>query len=238
MPEDGNIEATRLALLYQISGIVSSARTLDEILGTLIRLAVSVTRCDACLLFLRSGDELVLRASHLQHSGDIGRLQLRQGEGVAGWVLQHRSVVALDSNASEDDRFKKFPSLLEDTYEAFLSAPIMSAGEVIGVLNIHHINPHRHTPEDVALVLFLGEQMGGAIARARLEEEKLEMRRQLETRKLLERAKGILQHTCNLTEEEAYLKLRNESRRSRRSIQELAQAVILSHGLARAAQER
>jgi uroporphyrinogen-III synthase len=227
-----------LALLYRISGVVSSARSLDEILDTLIRLAVSVTRCDACLLFLCAGDELVLRASQLNHSDEIGQLRLRPGEGVAGWVFQHRSVVALQSNAFEDDRFKKFPSLVEDTYQAFLSAPLMTGGEVIGVINIHHRNPYRHSADEIALVLFLGEQMGGAIARARLEEEKLEMQRRLETRKLVERAKGILQHTCNLTEEEAYLKLRNESRRCRRSMHELAQAVILSDGLARDAKER
>ena len=52
--------------------------------------------------------------------------------------------------------------------------------------------------------------MGGAITKsflaeenARLHEETAEMRRQLETRKVVERAKGILQHRHNLTEEEA-----------------------------------
>jgi uroporphyrinogen-III synthase len=81
----------------------------------------------------------------------------------------------------------------------------------------------------------MGEQMGGAIARSRvmdenvrLQEETLEMKRQLETRKLVERAKGILQTKHRLTEEEAYLRLRNESRRSRRPIRELAEAIILA----------
>ncbi len=75
--------------------------------------------------------------------------------------------------------------------------------------------------------------MGGAIARARLEEENarlqeesLEIKRQLETRKLVERAKGILQRDLQLTEEEAYLRLRNESRRQRRPMRELAQAIV------------
>ena len=75
--------------------------------------------------------------------------------------------------------------------------------------------------------------MGGAIARARLEqenarlqEETLVMRRELETRKLVERAKGILQRDRQLTEEEAYLYLRNESRRQRRPMRELAEAII------------
>jgi uroporphyrinogen-III synthase len=82
--------------------------------------------------------------------------------------------------------------------------------------------------------------MGGAVSKsilsetnARLIEETLEMRRQLETRKLVERAKGILQQRHGLTEEEAYLRLRNESRRLRRPMKELAEAIILAEDLSR-----
>jgi AmiR/NasT family two-component response regulator len=81
--------------------------------------------------------------------------------------------------------------------------------------------------------------MGGAIARSnvidenvRLQEETLEMKRQLETRKFVERAKGLLQSKYKLTEEEAYLRLRNESRRLRRPMRELAEAIILAEELA------
>ena len=82
--------------------------------------------------------------------------------------------------------------------------------------------------------------MGGAIsksvlaeANARLVEETLEMKRQLETRKVVERAKGILQHRYSLTEEESYLRLRNESRRLRRPMKDLADAIILAEDLSR-----
>ena len=82
--------------------------------------------------------------------------------------------------------------------------------------------------------------MGGAISKsilvdtnARLQEEAGEMKRQLETRKLVERAKGILQQKFGLTEEDAYLRLRNESRRLRRPMKELAEAIILTEELSR-----
>ena len=162
------------------------------------------------------------------------------GEGVTGWVVEHRSVVALPENAAADRRFKRFQALIEDTYEAFLSVPLVSRGDVIGVINVHHREPHYHDADEIALLTFVGEQMGGAIAKsvleeanARLQEETAEMRRQLETRKLVERAKGILQYRHSLTEEEAYLRLRNESRRLRRPMRELAEAIILSEDLSR-----
>ena len=233
---------SQVALLHRVSNIVSSEVTLDEMLGEIVGLTVQVTACDACLVYLieRESSEIVLRASQVPHQVDLGNIRLKVGEGVTGWVVEHRSVVALPSNAASDRRFKKFQALVEDTYEAFLSVPLVSGGEIIGVINVHHREPHDHTSDEVALLAFIGEQMGGAIAKsvlaeenARLMEETAEMRRQLETRKVVERAKGILQHRHGLTEEEAYLRLRNESRRLRRPMRELAEAIILSEDLSR-----
>ena len=93
------------------------------------------------------------------------------GEGITGWVAKHKSVVALGKDASLDTRFKGFTSLQEDTYEAFLSVPLVSSGDLIGVINVHHREPHKHTSDEVALVSFIGEQMGGAIAKSRLAEQ-------------------------------------------------------------------
>jgi len=123
-----------------------------------------------CLVYLAesaSGD-VVLRASQIPHRAEIGHLRMKAGEGVAGWVAEHRAPVVLSHGAFEDSRFKRFPSLVEDTYDAMLSVPLVSGGEVIGVINVHHKAAHAHQPEEIAVVTFIGEQLGGAIAKARL----------------------------------------------------------------------
>lgn len=236
------LPTSQIVLLHRISSIVSSQISLDEMLGEIVGLTVQVTACDACLVYLieHENKEMVLRASQVPHQVDLGNIRMRMGEGVTGWVAEHRSVVALPQNAAADVRFKPFQALIEDTYEALLSVPLVTSGEVIGVINVHHRQVHQHTADEIALLTFIGEQMGGAIAKsllaeenARLLEETQEMRRQLETRKLVERAKGILQHRQDLTEEEAYLRLRNESRRLRRPMRELAEAIILADDLSR-----
>lgn len=86
---------------------------------------------------------------------------------------------------------------------------------------------------------FLGEQMGGVIAMSRLaaenahlQERTVAVQRELASRKLLERAKAILQQRYRISEEEAYLRLRNESRRRRRPLRELAELVLMVEGLA------
>ena len=233
---------SQIALLHRISSIVSSELSLDEMLGEIIGLTAQVTGCDACLVYLldRDTDEIVLRASQVPHASALGNLRMKMGEGVTGWVAEHKSVVALSANAAADARFKLLPALIEDTYEAFLSVPLVSGGDIIGVTNVHHREEHRHTADEIALLTFVGEQMGGAIsksvlaeANARLVEETMEMKRQLETRKVVERAKGILQQRYKLTEEESYLRLRNESRRLRRPMKELADAIILAEDLSR-----
>jgi uroporphyrinogen-III synthase len=209
-------------------------------LGEIVGLTVQVTACDACLVYLMEGDEIVLSASQVPHASDLGKLRMKMGEGVTGWVAEHQAVVALSDNAATDARFKYFQALIEDTYEAFASVPLVSGGEVVGVINVHHRERHDHTPEEIALLTFIGEQMGIATAKsmlvdqnARLQQEAHEAKRQLEIRKIVERAKGILQHRHNLTEEEAYLRLRNESRRLRRPMKDLAEAIILAEDMHR-----
>jgi len=235
-------ESDDMSVLHRVSRIVSSELSLDEMLGEIVGLASQSTGCDACLVYLveTATDEFVLRASLVPHKDDVGRLRMKLGEGVTGWVAQHQLPVALGENASADPRFKAFSALVEDTYQAFLSVPVINKGAAIGVINVHHRERHPHSPEEITTLQFIGEQMGGAIAKnllegenARLAEETAEMKRQLETRKAVERAKGILQKRQSLSEEEAYLRMRNESSRLRRPMKELAEAIILAEELSR-----
>ena len=164
--------SSHVALLHRISSIISSELSLDEMLGEIVGLTAQVTECDACLVYLleRETDEIVLRASQVPHAAALGTLRIKMGEGVTGWVAEHKSVVALSSNAAADARFKRFPALIEDTYDAFLSVPLVSGGDVIGVINVHHRKAHRHTSDEIALLTFVGEQMGGVISKSLLTE--------------------------------------------------------------------
>lgn len=232
---------TDVSVLRRVSRIVSSELSLQEMLGEILGLTVQVTGCDACIVWLveEATGEFVLRASLIPHSAEIGNLRIKD-EGLTGWVAEHKAPVALSSNAAADPRFKIFPTLIEDTYEAFLSVPVTEKGKTIGVVNVHHRDQHEFSKSEIETIAFIGEQMGSVIAKSLLEEENArltaeteEMKRQLETRKAVERAKGILQRRQNLTEEEAYLRLRNESRRLRRPMKELADAIILAEDLSR-----
>lgn len=196
MSDDLEGRSSDLIFLHRVSRIVTSELSLDEMLGQIVGLTAQSTRCDACLIYLveSSSGEFVLRASQVPRAQNLDDVRVKPGEGVTGWVAEHQSVVALGSNASADPRFKSFSRLVEDTYEAFLSVPLVYKGRTIGVINVHHRESHPHSEQEISSVTFIGEQMGSAIAKSLLEEENA---------RLAERDLRLQHHRAQLEEEVA-----------------------------------
>ena len=170
-----DLAGQELRILHQISQSISSTLDLDQVLRQIVELVIDVTRGNACLIYLldETGDNLVLRASKNPHPRLIGRIAMRVGEGITGWVAKEVQPVAIARHASKDTRFKVFHTLPEDKYEAFLSVPIVAppTDKVIGVINVQHRKSHRHSESEITLLSILGHQVGGAIENARLYQE-------------------------------------------------------------------
>ncbi len=158
----------------------------------------------------------------------LDRLKLRVGQGITGWVAEHLEPVAVFREAFKDPRFQRFNELPEDRYEAFLSVPLLSRGRLVGVMNLQHREPHVYSSRDIRLLSTMGYLAGAEIEVARLETANSDLSQQLETRKLVERAKGILQRDLGLTEEQAYLSIQRQSRQKRKTMKEIAEAIVLS----------
>ena len=126
--------------------------------------------------------------------------------------------MVIAEDAFKDLRFQAFSELPEDRFQAFLSVPVVSRGQLVAVLNLQHRLPHKHVRREVQLVATIGHLVGAEIKLARLEGEVSDLADKLETRKVIERAKGILQRQLGITEEQAYLTLQKESRQRRRSM--------------------
>lgn len=219
-------------LLHQIGSSLAAAGPLHEVLDRVVGCITALVRCDSCFVYVLEDKELVLRASKNPHADVVNRLRLRMGQGM-GWVAEHRQPVAVPRNASQDPRFRLFIELPEDRHEAFLSVPILSRGRVVGVINLQHRLAHTYTRREITLISTIGFLVGAEIEAARLEGEILQLSQQLENRKLVERAKGILQRELGVTEEEAYLTLRRQSRQRRRPMKEVAEAIIVSEEVRR-----
>lgn len=222
------VEDSQVNVLHHTVTRIASADGFHQALDRVLDFAVELVRCDSCFIYVLSGEDLVLRASKNPHQELLDRLKLRIGQGITGWVAEHREPVAVFKEAYKDPRFQRFNELPEDRYEAFLSVPLFSRGRLVGVMNLQHGDPHVYTEREIGLLATVGSLAGAEIELARLESQNSELSQQLETRKIVERAKGILQRDLGLTEEQAYLSIQRQSRQKRKTMKEIAEAIILS----------
>lgn len=164
----------QLRLFQKISRFMVREMSLPEVLQGIVALIVEYMQCDSCLIYLIDNGELVLCASRTPHPAEIGRLRLGMSEGLTGWVARERRLLAISREAYLDPRFKRFSNLPEDTFEAFLSAPVIARNRVVGVINVQHRAPHAHTGAEMELLTTVGEQVGCLLLLARMEPAALE----------------------------------------------------------------
>src|ERR1700691_4532312 len=174
-----SIEDSHVDVLHEISERLGTANGFQEVLTRVVEFASALVKCDSCLIYLLEGDELVLRASKNPHPDVVDRLKLRVGQGITGWVAEHQEPVAIAERAALDARFQFFHELQEDSYEAFLSVPLMCRGRVVGVMNLQHRQTHVHRRREIRLISTVGFLGGAEIEMARLEDANINLAEQL-----------------------------------------------------------
>jgi uroporphyrinogen-III synthase len=224
----------QINFLHEISSRIAAADSLHLVLDRIVSFISSMVPCDSCFIYVLEGENLVMRASKNPHADLVDHMGIQIGQGVTGWVAKHQQPVAIASGASNDPRFKAFKNLPEDHFEGMLCTPIMCAGRVVGVITLQHRLYYRHSTNEVRLLSTLGHLVGAEIERARLETENSQLANRLETRKAVDRAKSVLQRDLSLSEDEAYQMMHRESRQRRKSMREIADAILLSEELRRA----
>lgn len=217
-------------LLSAIVDSIAYNLDLDAVLRQIIDIVYQETIADSIFLYVYDelSAQIILRASKNPHPALLGKISLNLGEGITGWVAEHKKAVEIDKNASDDRRFKFFHDIPEDRYEAFLSLPVTFRGKLIGVINAQYKKPKEHSKEQIRLLSIIAKQVGGALENARLVAESNALKDALEVRKLVDQAKGILIKRDGLSEPEAYAHLQKLSMKHRKSMKEIAEAVIIS----------
>jgi signal transduction protein with GAF and PtsI domain len=150
----------QLLALKQISRFIAKDMSVHDVLDGVVHQVVSYLGCDSCFLYVKDGDELVLCATHDRPVSEVGNIRLQLSEGLTGWVARERRLLALPREAFKDPRFKTFTNLPEDTFEAFLSAPVICLNRVLGVINVQYRQWHDHTGDDMEFLTTIGELLG------------------------------------------------------------------------------
>ncbi|MDQ1473227.1 MAG: phosphotransferase system, enzyme PtsP, partial [Bryobacterales bacterium] len=234
LAEQSQSSVRRLETLAAVAQTIAAEGYLERILQAISEMVAETLDSAVCSILLVDEEkkELTVSAARCSSPDYMHRMPIRMEGSLIEHVIREAQPVIIPS--IHEEKQYRYPELARKSgLCSALAAPLLSQGKVIGSINIYTREARAFGDEEVGFLKVVAGQAAIAIQNARLMSETLDMKRTLEARKMVERAKGILQFKHNLTEEEAYLRLRNESRRLRRSMRDLAEAVILADDLNR-----
>jgi GAF domain-containing protein len=151
-------------------------------------------------------------------------------------VKDRRPIIVADVTKERDYMYPDMAK--KEGLCSMVSVPMMVREKAMGVINSYTSVPHVFTSEEVKLLQAIANQAAIAIEHTTLIEKSFEMQEALAVRKLLERAKGYLMRSKKLTEEEAFKLIQRQSMDLRKSMREIAEAVLLAGEIEERADER
>ena len=224
MPYEEQINA-----LTKISKAIASDVYLEDILRLIVTVTAEIMDSNICSLMLidEKKNELVIRATQSISEEYNKKPPLKVGEGVAGKaVKENRPIVIKD--VTKEKEYKHKDIARKEGLHSLLCIPLAVKGKAIGAINCYTSAPHDFTPTEINILTSVANQAAVAIENAELMVKSKVIQEELETRKRIERAKGILMSEEALTEEEAYLRIRKYSMDTRKTMREVAEAIILA----------
>jgi signal transduction protein with GAF and PtsI domain len=220
----------KLEALSKISKAISSELYLEDILRLIVVVTAEMMKSKICSLWLvDEGDNtLKIRATQSMSEEYLKERSLKLGEGVVGHVAEKNKPVMI-YNVLKEPRYKEKELARREGLVSLLSVPMSVKDKVIGVINCYTSFPHKFTRSESEVLTTVANQAAIAIENAGLIMKARIIEDELVSRKLVERAKGILMKEQYLTEEEAFRRLQKKSMDLRKSMREIAEAVILAN---------
>jgi len=225
---DGYIKA-----LTDISRAITSDLFIEDLLKLIVMVTAKVTGVEICSLWIVNEDEkppkIRLKATQSISPDYIKDRALNLDEGVVGFVVTHKEPLIL-KDVLESDRFKEKDMARKLGLVSMVGIPLIAKEQkVIGVLNCFTATPHDFSDTEVNLLRAVANQSAIAIVNTELMVKTRVIQEELEARKKIEQAKEVLMHNRKMTGDEAYGWIRKRSMDSRKSIREVAEAVVLSN---------
>jgi two-component system, response regulator PdtaR len=231
--EEGyQIYLKQIEALSKVANLIASGMYLDE----LLRLIVSVTaevmnsKISSLMVLDEQKKELVIRATQSISEAYNKKPNIKLGEGIAGIVAkENKPIILLD--ISKEPRYLNKDIAKKEGLVSLASVPLAVKGKVIGVLNCYTSRKHEFTRTELNILSALANQAALAIENAELALRVHSAEEALLTRKLVERAKEILAEEAHISPQEAYRLIQKQSMDSRKSMRDIADAIILAKDL-------
>jgi len=222
----------KIEALSKVSKTITSNLYLEDILKLIVIVTAEVMNSKICSLLLldEEKNELIIRATQSVSEAYNRKPNIKLGEGIAGLVAkENRPIVTLD--VKKDSRYINRDIAKKENLCSLLSVPLSVKNKVIGVLNSYTSARHKFSKEETEILTSVANQAAVAIENANLMLKSKMIEEELKTRKIVERAKGILMKTQGISEDEAYRKIQKQAMNARRTMREIAEAIILAKEL-------
>jgi signal transduction protein with GAF and PtsI domain len=232
-------KALQVETLSQVSETVASNRLIKDVLQLLVSMTAQMMNSKICSIMLLDEASGELRIAATQSLSEQYRRKpnLKIGQGISGRAVKdRRPIIVLDVLT---DRDYMYPDMAKkEGLCSLVSVPMMVREKALGVINSYTSVPHVFTGEEVKLLQAIANQAAIAIEHTTLIEKSHEMQEALAVRKIMERAKGYLMRSKKLTEEEAFKLIQRQSMDFRKSMREIAEAVLLAGELDQRAEKQ
>ncbi len=217
----------------KISEALTSDLYLDDILKLIVTVTANVMKAKICGLWLLNDKDqsLTIAATQSMSREYLKERSLKVGEGIVGLVAEERKPVAI-TDVLKDERFREKELARREGLVSMLSVPMMVKEKVKGVVNCYTTFHYEFSAGDIDLLSTVANQAGVAIENAELLTRVKLLQDELQTRKKIEKAKGILIRKKKISEEDAYNLIREASMAKRIPMKEISEAIILSEEVA------
>lgn len=222
----------QLEALSKISHAITSDLYLEDILKLIVTVTAQALGSKICSLMLLDdkNKELIIRATQSVSEDYNKKPPLKVSEGIAGKVILGKKPVSI-YDVTKEKEYKYKDIAKKEGLASLLCVPLMVKGRAIGVINLYTSKPHKFSTNEINMLTAVGNQAAMVIENTELMVKSKIIQEELETRKLVEKAKGILMKEKNLSEDDAYRTIQKYSMDSRKSMRQVAEAIILAHSI-------
>ncbi|MDD5254818.1 MAG: GAF and ANTAR domain-containing protein [Candidatus Omnitrophica bacterium] len=219
----------QIEALSKVASLITSGLYLDELLRLVVQVTAEImhSKISSLMLLDPVKQELVVRATQSVSEAYNKKPNIKVGEGIAGLVAkENRPICVLD--VKDDTRYLNQDVVRKEGLCSLASVPLAVKGKVIGVLNCYTSKKHVFTKTELGILTAVANQAAVAIENAELDLKVRSAEEALTIRKLVERAKDILSQDANVLPSEAYRLMQKQSMDMRKSMREIAEAIILA----------
>jgi signal transduction histidine kinase len=163
----------QLRFLHRVARLATTARTWDELLGTVVDETRDALRANVSSLYLldRDGERLTLAATNGLDRFQIGRAQVPFGQGVTGRVAATREPLVI-AKVKQDPRFLWVRGIDQRRFvSSMLSVPLVWDDRTVGVLNVQTEQPRDFSDSDLAHLRAIADLLAGIVEKGRLQRE-------------------------------------------------------------------